>query len=126
MVQRIVVDEGNLRAQGQSLQATGQDFQSVADRLKARLQGLEGGEEPPWGSDDLGEKFGVVYEGLRDGMRESMDSLATRLGEIGLKLRAMADNHAANEGAIDGRLHTMEGYTNDLGVRIGYLRHPQV
>ncbi|MGP4002250.1 hypothetical protein [Streptomyces sp. 8N706] len=52
---------------------------------------------PPWGDDDIGEKFGVVYEGLRDGMYESMGHLAAKLKEIGKALEGMAKNHEANE-----------------------------
>ncbi|MFF9479258.1 hypothetical protein [Streptomyces sp. NPDC014733] len=52
---------------------------------------------PPWGDDELGEKFGVVYEGLRDGMTDSMDHLATKLNEIGKALERMAKNHEENE-----------------------------
>ncbi|GAB7030100.1 hypothetical protein JCM4914_15610 [Streptomyces platensis subsp. malvinus] len=52
---------------------------------------------PPWGDDDLGEKFGVVYEGLRDGMYESMGHLAAKLEEVGKALTAMSKHHAENE-----------------------------
>ncbi|MET9291862.1 hypothetical protein [Streptomyces sp. NPDC003077] len=56
---------------------------------------------PPWGDDELGEKFGVVYEGLRDGMTDSMEHLATKLNEIGKALERMAKNHEENEGFND-------------------------
>ncbi|MFF4949958.1 hypothetical protein [Streptomyces chattanoogensis] len=52
---------------------------------------------PPWGDDDLGEKFGVVYEGLRDGMYESMGHLSAKLEEIGKALTSMSKHHAENE-----------------------------
>ncbi|MET8679852.1 hypothetical protein ABZW18_20295 [Streptomyces sp. NPDC004647] len=52
---------------------------------------------PPWGDDDMGEKFGVVYEGLRDGMYESMGHIAAKLQEMGNALKDMAKNHEANE-----------------------------
>ncbi|MFD9124591.1 WXG100 family type VII secretion target [Kitasatospora sp. NPDC059571] len=123
--QQIVVDEGNLRAQGRSLESVGADFQDAASRLRSRLQTLEGGSEPPWGDDDLGEKFGVVYEGLRDGMQESMDSLAQRLGEMGQKLQVMADSHEANEIATAGGLDAVGGRTDALGGEIRSLHHPR-
>ncbi|MEU5207886.1 hypothetical protein [Streptomyces sp. NPDC020742] len=52
---------------------------------------------PPWGDDDIGEKFGVAYEGLRDGMYESMGHLSAKLQEIGKALSDMSKNHAENE-----------------------------
>ncbi|MFF4648451.1 WXG100 family type VII secretion target [Streptomyces sp. NPDC001380] len=121
---RIVVDEANLRAQGRALEDVGRDFRQAADTLRSRLRSLEGGQEPPWGDDDLGEKFGVVYEGLRDGMEESMDSLAERLGETGRKLQAMADNHAAHEADEAGRLAALRGRAEELGGEVGRLHHP--
>ncbi|MEV6212766.1 hypothetical protein [Kitasatospora sp. NPDC051914] len=124
--QQIIVDEGNLRAQGRNLESVGKDFQDAANQLKSRLEALEGGSEPPWGDDDLGEKFGIVYEGLRDGMQESMDSLAQRLGEIGQKLQAMAESHAANEVDTTGRLGALGGRTDALGNEIHTMYRPQV
>ncbi|MGY5123871.1 hypothetical protein [Streptomyces nigrescens] len=52
---------------------------------------------PPWGDDELGENFGVVYEGVRDGMYESMGHLVAKFQEIGKALRSMSKNHAENE-----------------------------
>lgn len=95
--QQIVVDADNLRSEGRSFEAVGEDFLNAVDQMMSRLETLEKGDTPPWGDDDLGEKFGVVYEGLRDGMEESMKSLGTRLGEMGQKLQGMAANHEANE-----------------------------
>ncbi|GAA1120366.1 hypothetical protein [Kitasatospora arboriphila] len=126
MAQQIIVDEENLRSQGRNLESVGKDFQEAADRMKSRLEALEGGDEPPWGDDDLGEKFGIVYEGLRDGMQESMDSLAQRLGEMGQKLQATADNHAANEADTTGRLDALGGRTDALGNEIHTMYRPQV
>ncbi|MFJ6749852.1 MULTISPECIES: hypothetical protein [unclassified Streptomyces] len=67
------------------------------DKLQSGLTGLEGQDTPPWGDDEIGEKFGVVYEGLRDGMYESMGHLAAKLQEIGGALKTMGDNHEADE-----------------------------
>ncbi|MFD9812371.1 hypothetical protein [Streptomyces sp. NPDC059080] len=52
---------------------------------------------PPWGDDDIGEKFGVVYEGVRDGMYESMGHLSAQFQKIGKALQEMSKNHAENE-----------------------------
>ncbi|MFJ5229325.1 hypothetical protein ACIQBJ_05425 [Kitasatospora sp. NPDC088391] len=124
MSQQIVVDEANLRAEGRSLESVAAAFQRVADQAKSRLEGLEGGSEPPWGDDDLGEKFGIVYEGLRDGMQESMDSLAQRLGEVGQKLQIMAENHAANEADTVGRIDAVGSRADSLGGEIRTMRRP--
>ncbi|MYW69515.1 hypothetical protein GTY65_36430 [Streptomyces sp. SID8379] len=52
---------------------------------------------PPWGDDEIGEKFGIAYEGLQTGMFESMNHLAQELTNIGGALAAMAKNHDENE-----------------------------
>ncbi|GAA2118924.1 hypothetical protein GCM10009759_66600 [Kitasatospora saccharophila] len=126
MSQQIVVDEGNLRGQGKNLESIGESFQRVVAEMKARLSALEESGDPPWGDDDLGEKFGVVYEGLRDGMKESMDSLAARLGEVGRKLQVMADNHAANEADTVDRMHALADRTRSAGGEIQAMRRPQL
>lgn len=54
-------------------------------------------DAPPWGDDEIGEKFGVVYEGVRDGMYESMGHLSSKLQEIGKALRSMSKNYAEGE-----------------------------
>ena len=52
---------------------------------------------PPWGDDEIGEKFGVVYEGVRDGMNESMGHLSSKLKEIGKALTSISRNYAEGE-----------------------------
>ncbi|MFJ9519650.1 hypothetical protein ACIRPK_15480 [Kitasatospora sp. NPDC101801] len=126
MSQQIVVDPVGLRAEGLSLVAVGEDFSAAVKDLSAKLEALEKGDTPPWGDDDLGEKFGVVYEGLRDGMKESMASLGTRIGEIGQKLQGMAAGHEANESATDGSFRTLEGSQGMVGARVNALYRPQV
>ncbi|MEU3709945.1 hypothetical protein [Streptomyces catenulae] len=116
-----------LKSEGRNFSEIGRDFYQATARLKSGLaaqgDGGGGGEAPkattfssvvhdawkgmttlsdkqgtpPWGDDELGEKFGVVYEGLRDGMTDSMDHLATKLNEIGKALERMAKNHEENE-----------------------------
>ncbi|GLW67708.1 hypothetical protein Kpho02_00070 [Kitasatospora phosalacinea] len=126
MSQQIVVDEANLRGQGRNLESIGESFQQVVEELKARLAALEPEGDPPWGDDDLGEKFGVVYEGLRDGMKESMDSLAKRLGEVGQKVQRMADNHAANEADTVDRMRALGDRTRGAGDGIRAMSRPQL
>ncbi|MFD8478284.1 hypothetical protein [Kitasatospora sp. NPDC059673] len=108
------------------MSAVGQDFLAALQNLSGRLESLEQGDTPPWGDDDLGEKFGIVYEGLRDGMKESMDSLGTRLGEIGDKLQGMADRHEANESRTEGDIYTLEAREGEVGGQIRSLYRPRV
>lgn len=90
-------DIGSLRTGGTDFHRIGKDYQALVNTLQSGLTSLEGQDTPPWGDDDLGEKFGVVYEGLRDGMYESMGHLASKLQEIGGGLQNMAKNHEADE-----------------------------
>ncbi|MEU5383809.1 MULTISPECIES: WXG100 family type VII secretion target [Kitasatospora] len=125
MSQQIVVDPDSLRSEGSSMAAVGEDFLAAVNDLSGRLQALEKGDTPPWGDDDLGEKFGVVYEGLRDGMKESMQSLGERIGEIGQKLQGMAANHEANEATTDGSFRTLESAQGQVGSGIHALYRPR-
>ncbi|MCK7625347.1 hypothetical protein MUU72_19940 [Streptomyces sp. RS10V-4] len=90
-------DVPSLKSGGSAFTNIGERYQSAVEKLKNGLTDLEGTDTPPWGDDDIGSKFGVVYEGLRDGMYESMGHLAAKLQEIGGALNTMADNHASNE-----------------------------
>ncbi|MFF0296854.1 WXG100 family type VII secretion target [Kitasatospora sp. NPDC004615] len=126
MSQQIVVDSASLRIEGRNMSAVGQDFLAALQTLSGRLESLEQGDTPPWGDDDLGEKFGIVYEGLRDGMKESMDSLGTRIGEIGGKLQSMADSHEATESQNESNIHTLEAREGEVGGQIRALYRPRV
>ncbi|MFG2138295.1 hypothetical protein [Streptomyces sp. NPDC048650] len=97
-------DIQSLRTGGGDFDRIGKDYQKLVDTLQSGLTALEGQDTPPWGDDDLGEKFGVVYEGLRDGMYESMGHLAAKLQEIGGGLNNMAKNHEADENFNDSML----------------------
>ncbi|MFD7920477.1 hypothetical protein ACFV3R_14780 [Streptomyces sp. NPDC059740] len=75
-----------------------QPQQSFGQQMWTGLTSFGGSpDEPPWGGDDIGEKFGVAYEGVRDGMYESMGHLSAKLQEIGKALSTMAKNHDENE-----------------------------
>jgi hypothetical protein len=88
-----------LKTEGFHMFNVGVDFSKAVTRLKTGLSHLEGGNgaTPPWGDDDIGEKFGVVYEGLRDGMYDSMGSLAERLAGMGVAFTRMGVAHEQNE-----------------------------
>ncbi|MGW2344720.1 hypothetical protein [Streptomyces sp. NPDC001661] len=70
-------------------------------QVEGFVQGLtsfaDKADMPPWGDDEIGEKFGIAYEGLQTGMFESMQHLAQELTNIGGALGAMAKNHNENE-----------------------------
>ncbi|MPY59787.1 hypothetical protein [Streptomyces spongiae] len=88
-----------LKDEGFNMFTVGQDFARAVKTLKDGLTHLEGGNgaTPPWGDDDIGEKFGVVYEGLRDGMYQSMGSLAERVGGMGVAFTKMGVAQETNE-----------------------------
>ncbi|MFC5639219.1 hypothetical protein [Streptomyces bullii] len=94
-------DPAVLKTEGFHMFNVGYDFGQAARRLKQGLTALEKGDTPPWGDDDIGEKFGVVYEGLRDGMYESMASLAERLAGMGVAFTKMGVAHERNEADQD-------------------------
>lgn len=90
-----------LKDEGFDMFEAGQGWGRATTALKDGLTALEKGDTPPWGDDELGEKFGVVYEGLRDGMFESMASLAERIAGMGVKLADMGVRHEKAEAAED-------------------------
>ncbi|MDQ0993412.1 hypothetical protein [Streptomyces sp. V3I7] len=113
-------DPSVLKTEGSNMFKVGQDFSKAAKRLQESLGHLEGSKTPPWGDDDIGEKFGVVYEGLRDGMFQSMGSLAERIAGMGLAFTEMGVRHEKNEGhedeawrsitsEYDGQVHVPDG-----------------
>ena len=90
-----------LKTEGFAMFNVGVEFSKAAAALQKGLTALEKGDTPPWGDDDIGEKFGVVYEGLRDGMYESMASLAERLAGMGVAFTKMGVAHEQNEAEQD-------------------------
>ncbi|MEU1854143.1 hypothetical protein ABZ499_34025 [Streptomyces sp. NPDC019990] len=90
-----------LKTEGFHMFNVGVDFAKAVKQLQTHLTALEKGDTPPWGDDDIGEKFGVVYEGLRDGMYESMGSLAERLAGMGVAFTKMGVKHELNEAEQD-------------------------
>ncbi|MFF4805655.1 hypothetical protein ACFY1U_46020 [Streptomyces sp. NPDC001351] len=86
-----------LKTEGFTMYSVGQDFSKAVTALQNGLTALEQGDTPPWGDDDIGEKFGVAYEGLRDGMYQSMGSLAERLAGMGVAFTKMGVAHEQNE-----------------------------
>ncbi|MEU9114704.1 hypothetical protein AB0D04_23650 [Streptomyces sp. NPDC048483] len=119
-------DVPSLKAGGKDFTGIGRRYQSAVDTLQSALTGLEGQDTPPWGDDDIGEKFGVVYEGLRDGMYESMGHLAAKLQEIGGALSTMAGNHQADEDFNDSLMQQHIANAEAESGQITALKSPHV
>ncbi|MFE4019144.1 hypothetical protein ACFXPZ_17260 [Streptomyces sp. NPDC059101] len=119
-------DIASLRKGGGDFDTIGKDYQSLVDKLQTALTSLEGQDTPPWGDDDLGGKFGVVYEGLRDGMYESMGHLATKLQEIGSGLNNMAENHEADESFNDSMMKQRTAFALAESRVLGQFKRPDV
>ncbi|WP_328389227.1 hypothetical protein OHS81_32665 [Streptomyces sp. NBC_00400] len=119
-------DIGSLRTGGTDFDRIGKDYQSLVNTLQSGLTSLEGQDTPPWGDDDLGEKFGVVYEGLRDGMYESMGHLASKLQEIGGGLHNMAKNHEADEDFNDSMMKQHVANEEAESRLIAQVKRPSV
>ncbi|GAA1370522.1 WXG100 family type VII secretion target [Streptomyces beijiangensis] len=90
------VDPSVLKSQGGEFAKIGGDFAVAAATLKDTLAALEG-DEPPWGADTIGGPFDVVYQPVKDGMNDSMESLAERLKGIGSKLQQTGANYEKTE-----------------------------
>jgi len=113
-----------LDSEGSNFKTIGQSFGEALTRLQDNLTRLEGTGTPPWGDDDIGEKFGVVYTGVRDGMYQSMDYLSTKLGDIGDALQAMGKNHDSNETFTNALMEQEQANEQTEGALIKRLAPP--
>jgi len=109
-----------LKTEGFHMFNAGVEFSKAVHKLTTGLGALEKGDTPPWGDDDIGEKFGVVYEGLRDGMYDSMGSLAERIAGMGVAFTKMGVAHEQNEAEQDAIWQkTMSEYDGQVEVPPG-------
>ncbi|MCK1798903.1 hypothetical protein MTQ01_23325 [Streptomyces sp. XM4193] len=105
-----------LQTEGKNMQQVSKDFNTALTTLKNTLTGIEAGDRPPWGGDDIGSSFGALYEGFRDGMYESMGHLVGRVDDIGKGLTGMGDNHEVNEDFNDSLVKAEEARAEKLGI----------
>ncbi|MFD7921371.1 WXG100 family type VII secretion target [Streptomyces sp. NPDC059740] len=124
--QGLQVDVASLHTGGTRFSSIGDRYQSAVDKLQSGLTSLEGQDTPPWGDDEVGEKFGIAYEGLRDGMYESMGHLAQQLQKIGAGLSTMANNHEQNESDNDTLMQTTYHNNDSNSQQIAQFRAPHV
>lgn len=115
-----------LDSEGKNFQSVGKSFGDALDRLEKGLTAIEGTGTPPWGDDELGQDFGVVYEGLRDGMYESMGHLSIKLSDVGQALRDMGANHEANEDYNSALMGQQRSHADEQGQQIAQLRSPDI
>jgi hypothetical protein len=112
-----------LKTEGFNMFSVGLEFSKAVTKLTNGLTALEKGDTPPWGDDDIGEKFGVVYEGLRDGMYDSMGSLAERIAGMGVAFTKMGVAHEQNEAEQDAIWQkTMSEYDGQVELPPGVAK----
>ncbi|GGX34701.1 hypothetical protein GCM10010353_57180 [Streptomyces chryseus] len=119
------VDASVLKGEGFHMFEVGQDFALAAKALFEGLNAIEedSGKTPPWGDEEMGEHFGVVYEGLRDGMKDSMPSLAKRIAGMGLKFTTMGVNHEKHEAEEDAKYAALTSqHEADGGAKVNNFR----
>ncbi|MBT2397839.1 hypothetical protein J7E96_20745 [Streptomyces sp. ISL-96] len=87
------VDHRTLKIQGEEFREIGREFVTATGELKKTLEGIG----TPWGEDVIGGPFDVVYQPVKDGMLDSMESLGGRLKKMGTNLRHMGDAYGGVE-----------------------------
>jgi hypothetical protein len=94
-----------MRAQAAILAQCGEQVAQVLTNLRAAL--VSGGE--PWGTDDLGQKFGHSYAGPANQGFASIAGLAAALTNVANQLAAQADNYDALEQHLTNAFGTLAG-----------------
>ncbi|UGY93948.1 hypothetical protein [Streptomyces gobiensis] len=113
-----------LQTEGKNLKKISTDFKTALTTLQSELKSAEEGDRPPWGADDIGDNFGALYTGFRDGMFESMAHLVGRLDDIGGGLTGMGDNHEVNEDFNNSLMKREQSRAEAEGKAISTFRGP--
>jgi uncharacterized protein YukE len=87
-----------MRSQAAVLAQCGEQIAQVLTNLRAAL--ASGGE--PWGTDEMGQKFGASYTGPANQGFASVAGLGAALTNVANQLVAQADNYDALEQQIAG------------------------
>jgi hypothetical protein len=101
------VDGDGVRSQAATLAQCGDQIAQVLTSLRATL--TSGGE--PWGTDDLGQKFGAGYTGPANQGFASVAGLGAALTNVANQLAAQADNYDALDQQISDSIGQMAGGT---------------
>jgi uncharacterized protein YukE len=104
------VDSDGVRAQAAIIAECGDRIAQVLNGLRATLEAA--GE--PWGTDDLGQKFGSQFTGPANQGFASLAGLGTALANVASQLAAQADAYDQAEGQITDAL-------NSVGPDVGNL-----
>lgn len=83
------VESDGVRSQAAIIAQCGEQIAQVLTRLRATLSG--GGE--PWGTDEMGQKFGASYTGPANQGFASLAGLGTALANVANELGAQAGNY---------------------------------
>lgn len=97
------VDSDGVRAQAAIIAQCGDQIAQVLSGLRATLEAA--GE--PWGTDDLGQKFGSEYTGPANQGFASLAGLGTALANVASQLVAQADAYDQLEEQIAGTFNAI-------------------
>lgn len=98
------VDSDAVRAQAAIIAQCGDSIAQVLSTLRTTLE--SGGE--PWGTDDLGQKFGGEYTGPANQGFASLAGLGTALANVANQLVAQADAYDQLEEQISGAFNSVD------------------
>lgn len=120
---------GEFKLNPWELQGEGREFESLAEEFGKATDSLSKGLEAlkePWGDDDIGQYFGTVYTGARDGIVDSMNHLAEQLGKIGGGLQSMAASAAQTDDEVGTGMDRLDSRQQEITERIGRLDRPRL
>lgn len=99
------VESDGMRSQAAILAQCGEQLDQVLTTLRAAL--ASGGE--PWGTDEMGQKFGASYTSPANQGFVSVAGLGAALTNVANQLVAQADNYDALEQQIAGTFGSLGG-----------------
>lgn len=103
------VESDGVRAQAAILAQCGEQVAEVLAKLRATL--VAGGE--PWGTDDLGQKFGASYTGPANQGFASIAGLGTALANVANELVAQAASYDTVEAKLTDTFGKLTGSLGD-------------